>query len=195
MTFMWHDRELPLFDHKYNKTITNERAVELPVAFDFLAGCEGDGLEVGNVLDHYTSVKGNDAIAKRRIVDQFEKVRGVDNVDVLTIDGSYDWIVSISTVEHVREGKNPWGAVAALCYLRGMLRTGGRMLVTVGLGQNPVLDRFIMGPFGAAPTVYVRERGAELSDNVWTPGVPDAAAMVYGPEHGANALWIGEWQL
>lgn len=194
MTFMWHDRELALFDHKYNKTITNERAVELPVAFDWFGDCAfgSDGLEVGNVLAHYDAGR---ELPSRRIVDQFEKARGVDNVDVLTIDGSYDWIVSISTVEHVREGKNPWGAVAALCYLRGMLRTGGRMLVTVGLGQNPVLDQFIMGPFGAAPTVYVRERGAELSDNVWTPGVPDAAARVYGPEHGANALWIGEWQV
>lgn len=195
MTFDWHGKELALLNHPHNKTITNERAVELPVAFDFLAGCEGDGLEVGNVLDHYTSVKGNDAIAKRRIVDLNEHAPGVDNVDVLTIDGSYDWIVSISTVEHVREGKNPWGAVAALCYLRGLLRDGGRMLVTVGLGQNPVLDQFIMGPFGAAPAIYVRERGAEPSENVWTPGVPSPASLVYGPEHGANALWIGEWQL
>ena len=49
---------LQLFDHPYNTTILNERAVEIPVVMAWLYRGDplGDVLEVGNVLQHYGDV-------------------------------------------------------------------------------------------------------------------------------------------
>ncbi len=201
-TFRWRGKDVPLFDHPHNATITNERAVELAVAQQWLGDCPfgSSGLELGNVLLHYSR---EIPTLRRRIVDRYERDGApglVENLDVFELGGSYDWIISISTLEHVRrdeEPHNPWGAVAALAYLRGMLAEGGRMLVTIGLGQNHVLDELLLGddyPFGCFwPTTFVRTRGASPEENAWAEQNP-RGFLDYGPEHGANALWIGEWQ-
>ena len=90
----WHGTTLDLVDLPYNTTIRNERAVELAVAFHWLADRTGSGLEVGNVLGHY-------GISGHRVVDLYEQAPGVENVDLFDVRGSFDWIVSVSTIEHV----------------------------------------------------------------------------------------------
>lgn len=203
-TFRYNGHEFPMFDHPYNATLTNERAVEIPIALDFMDRQDGDiyddveGLEVGHVLHHYTDLAVDDWRLQRRIVDRYEVGDQVDNIDVFAIQGSYDWIVSVSTLEHVRAGEPgslersaPWGAVAALAYLTTLLNPGGQMLVTLGLGQNAMLDRFLMRgeSFGArSKRTLVRER----PENQWRQ--TDLLQWEpYGPTHGANAVWIGEW--
>lgn len=189
MSFVYEGRVFELFDHPYNATLTNERAVEIPIARAFLTGCVGEGLEVGNVLGHY------DESTPRNIVDKYERGRNVSNLDVFDIVHRYDWIVSVSTIEHVRQGDdgdNDWAAAAALLYLRGLLNPGGRMLVTVGLGQNPTLDRFLAST-GQGIT-YRRWRHVDPRKNSWAMVSPAVFVLPYGPEHGANAVWIGEWQ-
>src|SRR5690606_34112160 len=122
MRFRFQGAEHDGFDHPYNTTILNERAVEIPVVLDWLPG-KGRGLEVGNVLGHY-GVKG------RRVVDLYEQADGVENLDLFDIEGHFDWIVSISTLEHVRwdtEPRDPNGAVEAIGHLRSLLSPGGRM--------------------------------------------------------------------
>lgn len=200
------DREFPLFDHPYNATLTNERAVEIPIALDFMARAMGRGLEVGNVLAHYFT---DEQLAPRWVVDKYEEHAPADPLDVFAITGSFDWILSISTIEHVRHGDpeppNPWGAIAAVHYMRGLLAPGGRMLITAGLGQNPTLDEWLheesmswdASLTGCTDwTVLTRERTDDPRVNTWTQleyhDFPDTP-VDYGPTHGANAVWIGEW--
>ncbi|HEY7821343.1 MAG TPA: hypothetical protein VIG24_00835, partial [Acidimicrobiia bacterium] len=138
----WDGRDLALVDHQYNDTIQNERAVELAVAFQFLSEVSGKGLEVGNVTSHYRP-------PSHRIVDLYEQADGVDNVDLFDIAGTYDWILTISTIEHVRWDveRDLTAGGRAIRHLRSLLRPGGRMLVTVPLGWNYALDGLL--PFDA----------------------------------------------
>jgi SAM-dependent methyltransferase len=175
----WDGRQLPLVDLPYNATIRNERAVELAVVFDWLRGCTGDGLEVGNVLAHYGRTG-------HRVADLFEQAPGVENVDVFDVDGRYDWIVSISTVEHVRwdVDRDPTGAPFAIRYLRDLLRPGGELLVTVPFGWNPPLDARL--PCGADTWGCWQRDGAG-----WAPS--DLTPVEYGPQW-ANKVWVGLWR-
>jgi len=171
----WADTELSLVDLAYNTTILNERAVELAVAFHWLAGRTGSGLEVGNVLGHY-------GVTGHRVVDLYEQAPGVDNLDVFDVDGTYDWIVAISTIEHVRwdverDGEAAAAAVEHLCTLTDNL------LVTVPLGWNPPLDAEL--PLDATRWACYRRTG-----DGWEEG--DLTPAPYGPAW-ATAVWVGEW--
>lgn len=208
-SFRWRGFDLPLFDHPYNATLRNERAVEIPIAMDFLARGAGRVLEVGNVLSHYFTQA---ELPPRVIVDRYEPGYSRSGpqttlraIDVFDIDGQFDCILSISTVEHVRldppESPNNYGAVAALAYLRGLLAPGGSMLFTAGAGQNPTLDRFLLGgmslgePFGAALglelTTLVRE-GWPHQPPVWVERHAGEGDRTVEAGHGARTVWIGE---
>lgn len=173
---VWAGCSLPLVDEAYNTTVLNERAVELAVARWFLDDVLGVGLEVGNVTGHYWP-RTHDC------VDLSERADGVRNVDVFEVSGRWDWLLSVSTVEHVwwDDRRDPVGAVAAVEHMRGL---ADRMLVTVPLGWNPPLDGRL--PLGADRWVCFRRSG-----NGWV-GTDDLSATVYGPRW-ANAVWVGEW--
>jgi len=121
----------------YNLTWLNERAVELPLAFEVVRR-GGRILEVGNVLAHYGE-------GGHEVVDRYEQAPGVRNIDVLSLEPGRDWdrIVSISTVEHVGvddEPRDPARAIEAVRLLAGRVAAGGELLITVPVGYNPVLD-------------------------------------------------------
>lgn len=198
MTFDWHGVELDLLDHPYNATATNERAVEVPVAWEWAREHARDrGLEFGNVLSHYGP------LPSRRIVDRYEEAPDVENLDLFSVGGSYDWIVSVSTVEHVRADelpRNPFGGVAALMHLVGLLAPGGHMLVTVGLGQNEMLDALLTGPYRwpgapARATTVVRDHLRSGLPWVRTDPPTWAPYTEWTPDrpNTANSVWIGEW--
>lgn len=132
-----------IYDHPYNATALNERGVELAEAAVVIGSWEADGtvLEVGNVLSHYPDLDG--LVGPRRIVDRFEVAPGVENIDVFDIRGTFDYIVSISTLEHVGvdDGRNdPESARDALSFLRSLLNEDGEMFVTFPYGWNRALD-------------------------------------------------------
>ncbi len=184
-TFRWRGRTLDLLDAEYNSTLTNERAVEIPIALDFINRTPhmSAGLEVGNVLSHYLP-----PAPPWRRVDRDEIAPGVENLDVFQIQGGYDWIVSISTIEHIRNPPNHWAGAAALFYLRGLLHAGGRMLVTVGLGQTPLDEWLLYDETGASFSgTMVRDRNGWVQTK--RPETRD-----YGPKNGARAVWIGDWE-
>ena len=57
--FRFDGAELPYFYHRYNRTWLSERAVEIPLAFEWLRRAAGARvLEVGNVMAHY-GVRGH----------------------------------------------------------------------------------------------------------------------------------------
>lgn len=181
MTFYLGTTELDLFDHPYNVTSRNERAVEIPVAKEFLRRYgRGRGLEVGNVLGHY-GVAGHD------VVDLYEVAEGVRNIDVFDVEGHWDWAVSISTLEHVGWPDDVDAASAALVHLLGLLATSGVLFVTVGLGQHTRLDDAI---FTRAfrpdwQTVYRRDRGR------WVPSTANPSWAPYDwRTPSARAVWM-----
>lgn len=188
-TFSWWGRKLSYFHHLYNCTWLNERAVELPIAFAFRDGRSANGLEIGNVLTHY-GVNGH------RVVDRFEVGDGVENIDVFDVTGSYDWIIAISTLEHVRfdePDQDPDGSIKAIEHLRSLLAPGGTMLITVPTGHNPGLDQHLAaGTTGAARACTFTRTADDLE--VWSQD-PEVKISPYGNLCAwATSVWIGEFK-
>lgn len=182
--FIWRGDRLDYFDHPYNTTALNERAVEIPIVRQFLDSAPGAGLEVGNVLGHYGHTG-------HQVVDRWEQAEGVDNLDVFDITGRYGWVVAISTVEHVRWDEpdhDPCGAIAAVQHLLSLLECDGRMLVTVPMGHHPTLDDWLLrGDHGANASTLVRCHGGwvQTASPTWAP---------YGATtKWAESVWVGEW--
>ncbi|MGE5659839.1 MAG: FkbM family methyltransferase [Actinomycetota bacterium] len=151
-TFIYKGKPL-----SYNRIAVNnvsERAVEIPIAFNFLASLEKKErlLEVGNTLSHYENLLSEYmGIKSRRIVDKFETALGVDNVDLMEIPSQekYDGIVSVSTVEHIGQGVEPSSGaygeqiqvrdleapLKAVAKIYDLLSVGGKALITVPFGK------------------------------------------------------------
>lgn len=195
--FDYRGRRIDYFDHPYNTTRQNERCVELAIAREWLHdaavrdGRAVEGLEVGNVLGHYG------VPWERRIVDLNEQGDGVENVDVFDVDDTFDWIVSISTIEHVGQDDgwdDPRRAPLAVDYLRSLLRPGGRMLVTAALGWNAALDAALTSGEITADVSSTMRRDVvnDTLDWVYWPGVHWAEYRSVPPGWAA-AVWIGEW--
>lgn len=194
-TFRWHQHRLPYWDEPYNNTRNNERAVELAIAQWWLADEVPGGLEVGHVLGHYRGPWPD-----HRVVDLTEQAEGVENLDVRTVQGSYPWVVSISTVEHVGQPNyadrpEPMASTEALYHLHDLLAPAGRMLVTVPLGWNADLDADLaMDVFTPARqcTLHRQAHGSGLP--TWVMADTPVAPRPYNHRAAsADAVWIGEW--
>jgi SAM-dependent methyltransferase len=147
-TFTFGGETYPYLLHNYNVTWSNERAVEVPIAWRRVERAGGGRvLEIGNVLSHYHPVA-------HEVVDKFERASGVRNEDVTAFDtdARYDLVVSISTLEHVgfdEEPRDPGKPLRAVANLRRLLAPGGELFVTMPLGYNPHVDRLLdEGAFG-----------------------------------------------
>ena len=130
--------------HRYHfdyYSLDNERAVEVALARDFLRGRTGNILEVGNVLSHYLDFPHD-------IVDKYEIAPGVINEDIVGFSPGrkYDYIVSLSTLEHVgwdEQPREPEKIIKAVNHLKKLLKDGGQMLATMPLGYNPHVDELV----------------------------------------------------
>jgi SAM-dependent methyltransferase len=173
----------------YNRTWTNERTVELPVVMAELARCpRARVLEVGNVLAHY-------GVGPHTVVDKYEAVEGVHNLDILDYrdERGFDLIVSISTLEHTgfeEEVDEPDKPGRVVRHLAELLAPGGHAVVTFPLGYNPGLDDLVT----REPETFGRMRGLRRisADNQWTEcAVDDLRGVGYGhPYPSANALVV-----
>lgn len=178
--FRYRDKTLRHFWHPYNWTHTNERQVELPVVFDWLSRRSGSGLEVGNVTPNYISTN-------HHVIDIVERRDHVDNTNLFDIEGAYDWILAISTIEHVgwdnEIGKrNPFEAIS---HLLSLLAPNGSMMVTVPVGYNWTLDQDLTEGAGADRwgCVYRSHGEWEYKEGFkWEPYTI-----------GACSVWFGEW--
>ena len=150
-TFTFKGKELYYNRIKFNNP--TERAVEISIAFDFIANLRNPQkiLEVGNVLSHYeNSLSENIGIRSRRIVDKFEVDLGVENQDLMSLPSAekYDAIVSISSVEHVGQKDDPSGGygeqiesrdlegpLKAIAKIYDLLAIDGKALITVPFGK------------------------------------------------------------
>jgi glycosyltransferase involved in cell wall biosynthesis/SAM-dependent methyltransferase len=153
-TFIFNSQRLPYNRLKHNNNPASERAVEIPIACNFLAELKNQTrlLEVGNVLQYYPELIPTDIaeIQARRIIDKYETAAGVDQIDLMDLDPEqkYSGIVCISTVEHIGQGSDPeqaygetqekydWqGPLKAIAKIYDLLSDNGRALITVPFGK------------------------------------------------------------
>lgn len=139
--FRFEGEDYEPFFHVYNKTWTNERAIEIPILRKRLQERAGSRiLEVGNVLSHYFPVR-------HEVVDKYESQPGiVANQDIVDFNPPhrYGLIVSISTLEHVGWDETPREeekVLRAVEKLKSLLEPGGMLIATVPVGHNAALDR------------------------------------------------------
>ena len=185
MRFAWWGQSLELVDEPYNSTILNERAVEVAVARHWLTKVHGAGLEVGHVMSHYGLTR------RRLIVDLHDPDPRCRNIDVLDIEGSFDWILAISTIEHVHwdtTPRDPDASLRAIHHLQSCLTDKGRMLVTVPTGWQPHLDA-ALAEAGAVRACTIARDGLGWQQS------PDITIEPYGATTAwAESVWIGEYE-
>ncbi|MBT3913298.1 MAG: hypothetical protein HOF22_08895, partial [Verrucomicrobia bacterium] len=93
--FVFEGKSLPLFYHRYNMTWATERAVEVPIAQEFIERFAGKRvLEVGNVTQHYLDTA-------HTVLDKYERGPGIINEDIADYSPPerFDLILSVSTFE------------------------------------------------------------------------------------------------
>jgi SAM-dependent methyltransferase len=194
-TFEFQREKYRYFIHKYNTTWRNERAVEIPIILRMIGANDGEILEVGNVLSHYSEIR-------HQIVDKYEKAAGVVNEDVTEIQTSkqYDLIISISTLEHVGWDENAGNQkivndsekiLRALEKLRELLKPKGKIVVTVPIGYNPHLDKLLRTGKLEFDKVYAMKRA--LKGSRWIETEPETikTAKFNRQVPTANAILIG----
>lgn len=177
------------FEHPYNRTWLNERAVEIPIIWDEMKNyAPQDVLEIGNVMSHYFHFG-------HTVVDKYEKRAGTIQQDVvdLKLSRRYQLIVSISTLEHVgwdETPRTPGKHLTALDVLRNYLIPGGVLLVTFPLGYNPLLDEDLyFERLGFDKVLYLKR----LSVEDWRQtNLEEVRGAKYNePFRAANALVVG----
>jgi len=141
-TFLFQGVNYRYFYHKHNNTWGNERAVEIPIIQDIVKKSQGKRiLEVGNVLSRYFRTKHD-------VLDKYEKADNVINEDAVNFQPSekYNLIVSVSTIEHVgwdEYPREPNKILKTIEHLKNILSAGGKMIVTLPLGYNSEMDKFL----------------------------------------------------
>lgn len=188
-TFQARGVTLPYFVHSYNATWRNERIIEIPIAQRFLRDRPGPGLEVGNVLSRYQPVN-------HTVVDKYEQAPGVLNIDVIKFrpPTRLDWILAISTLEHVGRDETPQHfakAAAAIRHLQSLLAPDGRLLLTVPRGYNPSLDDLMInGSDALRETFMVRVGRSEWAEEPLEIGRKHRPQRQ--PSYNRN-IWIAEY--
>jgi hypothetical protein len=190
--FVFENKEYEYFEHPYNGTWMNERAVEIPLIWERVQKIPpGRALEIGNVLSHYYKVN-------HRIVDKYEVKRGVIASDILDIkfDQEFDLIVSISTLEHVgwdEIPRVPGKHILAIEKLRSLLSDNGLLIATIPLGYNPSFDDDLYQNRLMCEHVFYFKR---LNTDTWIPASREQVlASQYGKKYRTtDGLAICVWK-
>jgi hypothetical protein len=192
-SFMLGTRQYTCCAHPYNRTWTNERAVEIPWAYSIIDEHRGSRiLECGNVLSHYFPVEHD-------VIDKYERAYGCINEDIVAFFPPYlyDLVVSISTIEHIGWDERPRNvskAIAALERMKALVRPGGGLFLTVPIGYNPYLDGVLQRSCGEWTEMAFLRKDNRM--NGWREVAADEAwTCTYGsPFSCANAVGFFEWR-
>jgi hypothetical protein len=188
-TFQFQGKTYPYFYRRYNRSFLNERIVEVPIVWDEVKRRPpARVLEIGNVLAHYFPIK-------HQVLDKYELARGVIHTDVVDYqpEQRFDLIATISTLEHVgwdEEPREPEKFLRAVSHLATLLAPGGTLLVTLPLGYNPEVDRFLAE--GRVPFTSVGYLKRESDANIWREAAwSEIAGTPYvHRKPGRLGLWI-----
>ena len=189
-SFTFLDKRYDYFVAMYHATYANERAVEIPIAMGLVEKYLGRRiLEVGNVLSHYFSFP-------HVIVDKYEVAPGVTNEDIVEYSTrqKFDLVLSISTLEHVGWDETPQDGtkiIKALKNIKNLVNPGGLVMVTVPIGQNPLLDKLIREGIIKFDRQYYMKRISK--SNLWEQKGWDSVNSCRSgdPFPGANAIIVG----
>lgn len=185
--FTWWGMPLEVVDEEENRTVLNERGVELAVVGEFLGAVadlvEDDGrsphdsaLEVGAVLGAYVDE------APWSVVESLGAL--------VEAPGERDWIVAISIAHHLPV-PDVDSAAAVIEMLRSKLTPEGKLIVTAPLGYHEAWDQLIIvrGSGAVRECTFVRDgdgRWMQTDDMVFRP---------YGVTNPwADAVWIAEFE-
>ncbi|MFC1540787.1 hypothetical protein ACFL4J_01980, partial [Candidatus Margulisiibacteriota bacterium] len=106
----------------------------------------------------------------------------------------YDLIVTISTLEHVgwdESPREPMKSLQAIKNLESLLSKEGKLVITVPLGHNPVMDQlFENGKISFTTAAYLKRIS---KDNRWQEAdLNEVRGMKYNhPFPAANGLFVG----
>lgn len=139
-TFIFNGLELEYFYHNYNETWKKERIIEIPIIQTYVEDYDNI-LEVGNVLSNYFKYNHD-------VVDKYDKSPNIIKEDIVyyKTNKKYDLIVSVSTIEHIGvedTPPNPRRIFDAINNMKNLLSEDGIIVVTVPMGQNKFLDKYI----------------------------------------------------
>lgn len=186
--FVFRGRRLPYTFSRYNNSFLNERVAEISIAKWFLSGAGGRVLEIGNVLSHY-------GFTGHTVLDKYEDSPGILNDDIVDFvpRESFATVVAISTLEHVgrdEDRHDPDKVFRAIDAVRNCVAPGGRLLVTVPIGYNKVLDAALRAGTVKFPQESWLVRTSRRND--WSEtDRNEALGRKYGrPYSAANALYI-----
>lgn len=188
--FTFKGKRYQYFNHIYNHTWKNERRVEIPIIWNIIKNKKAlNILEVGNVLSHYFPIKHD-------VLDKYEKGKSVINEDVITYKSQkkYDYIISISTLEHVgwdEPVKDKMKIIHALKNLKTMLSRNGKIIFTVPLGYNPYMDDIIAhGQLNVDEQHFLKRIS---KDNLWKESKFDKTSRILynNPYPSGNAIIVG----
>lgn len=193
--FIFNNIQFKYFYHRYNRTIASERTVEIPIAKYYLDKHKNrNTLEVGNVMKHYYNCDHD-------VLDKYEKASGVINEDVVDFhpNKKYDFIFSISTLEHVgwtyTEEIDQKKFIRAVENLQRLLKKDGTMLITIPVDYREDLRSLISNNKMPFQEEFFMKRISFL--NEWEQVRKKDA--IGGPKYdqgfaNANALYIGLFQ-
>ncbi len=188
--FLFKGKKYKYFNHTYNHTWKNERRVEIPIIWNLIKNKNSANvLEIGNVLSHYFPITHD-------VLDKYEKGASVINEDVISYKTKkkYDYIISISTLEHVgwdEPEKDKMKIIEAVRNLKTMLSRNGKIIFTVPLGYNPYMDNIIFHKQLHLDEQYFLKRISK--DNIWHESkLNNNDRILYNnPYPSGNAIVVG----
>lgn len=171
---------------------SSERAIEIPLAIDFLSNYVGTEpvVELGCVLPYYILKRENHVaydLADKHPQSKKKDIRRMSDDD---LRGN---VVSISTIEHIgmdEYGIETKGDASAVDVLKRIVANARRYFITFPLGHNAELDEYILKKTSLGER-YVTRTAHDPND--WT--VVDKSALTdemkqYGTYLRANTICV-----
>ena len=188
-TFVMGGNEYPYFHHPC--TFNSDRTVEISLGRSFLEEAKPGTriLEIGNVLSNFFPFTHD-------VLDKYEKANrpGYFQEDIVDFkpDGSYDRIISISTLEHVgidEDKYEPEKVLVALRRMKDFLAPGGIMMFTAPLGYSRCLDDSIRSNRAECQRYFFLKRISK--DNRWREHDGSGPWLHGSPYPHGNTLFVG----
>lgn len=180
--FIFNNKEYNYFNHEYNSTRFTERAVEIPISFDFI-NQKTEIIEIGCVLPYYMDTE-------HEVIDLVDTHPKAKNVDAIDVNYKNKNVLSISTVEHV--GLNDYGIESkekdsSIKLCQKIMDESTKYFITWPLGYNPHLDKWgftqnasFISRNKNDPNSWIQKNFSELMDT----------DFLYGTYRCANSIII-----
>ncbi len=192
--FKFEKIELNYCYAKYSASWATERTVEIPICTYLLDKENARNkslLEIGNVLNNYTTKYDN------VVVDKYELAEGVINEDIVSYKPlrKYSLAISISTLEHVgfdENLKDPARVIAGIQnIMKNCLARQGKLIFTIPIGYNKYIDDMIKNNAIKINKKYFFKR-ISLNNNWVETTEKEAFKKQYNfPYPAGNAILIG----